>query len=42
MYNEDILGNSNTKVNFVSVQNFRGGNDHFNFTPILGNTTNQK
>ena len=31
MSNEDILGKSNTKVYLVSVRDFRGGYDHFNF-----------
>ena len=35
MSNEDILGKSNTKVYFVSVRDFPGGYDHFNFTVIF-------
>ena len=42
MSNEDILGKSNTKVYFVSVRDFRGGYDHFNFTLILCNKANRK
>ena len=42
MSNEDILGKYNTKVYFVSVRDFRGGYDHFNFTLILCNRAKQK
>ena len=41
MSNEDILGKSNTKVYFVSVRDFRGGYDHFNFTFIFCNRANR-
>ena len=42
MSNEDILGKSNTKVYFISVRDFHGGYDHFNFTLIFCNRANQK
>ena len=41
MSNEDILGKSNTKVYFVSVRDFPGGYDHFNFTVIFCNRANR-